>query len=763
MSNEELNIEDFVNANWLNVLNYVQTPHCSDYSIEYRAASEKAKALGDERSAYALNLIEQVTGIILTDDPDEPFEPMISWGNGRSAKPTDFTAHELGLIHSLVEGCTDPEMRARLNDILWVAEKDHAAGRAAIDEYLNSARSLRHSHWAKFDGCIIRAVQLAKKFGGRQNFLLQKCKDYIDGVLAESLESGDDQTAMGMIDILHEEKLSKPENIPRDLSAIVDRLIERRQYHEAHHSMGVLIQAYRKLHQDAEVVKVQLSESNLYEKEADLKAADGHFLVASDHMMKAINIRKTIGQSKESLEAAYQKLYDYQQKSADNMKPVSSEIMTITHEQVCAIKDIVSGKRFVEALVLMTRTLNPRGRAETEKAYEESTNGLVFQKIVSTQVITSRGAVVGQIPAFDPSADEDEAEERLMMHLYQHSSRARQMDGLWIDMMREEIDNEHHPSLNDFIDIFRNHPFIEPGHERVFARGLKAGMNGDLMGCLHFLAPQIESSLRHVLRNAGFNMSKINNNGTQDELHISEILTKHKAAVIDMLGEETYFNLRGLLITKYSTNFRHRALHGLMEDADFENFEILYLWWLVLRILLAHIRLIKAPIPTAATERAVEPEDTPESHPIESEDVSDEISHPEVAQEPKAETITQIGFSWKSGGPTDGKWYLVLENSGPEISFGRIEIPSGSPIELTTIPRAGLLVRQGGKINIEGRVLTDQEVTDAENPQGMHPFSFELFFNNGEKQYRQRCVTEQGLRHGFKTEESIAVVPDLPA
>ena len=44
MSNDDLNVEDFTNANWLGVLNYVQTPHYSDNNIEYHAASEKAKA-----------------------------------------------------------------------------------------------------------------------------------------------------------------------------------------------------------------------------------------------------------------------------------------------------------------------------------------------------------------------------------------------------------------------------------------------------------------------------------------------------------------------------------------------------------------------------------------------------------------------------------------------------------------------------------------------------------------------------------------------
>jgi hypothetical protein len=117
--------------------------------------SLKAKGAGDERLADTFRLLAGVlrTSVELMGDIDSSTDQFF-------VTPSILTADERALLASLVERVSDPELRARFADYLWIANRDRKYGEVAVDDYLASALRLRDPE--KWPGCVGRYERAAK-------------------------------------------------------------------------------------------------------------------------------------------------------------------------------------------------------------------------------------------------------------------------------------------------------------------------------------------------------------------------------------------------------------------------------------------------------------------------------------------------------------------------------------------------------------------------------------------------------------------------
>ncbi len=138
---------------------------------------------------------------------------------------------------------------------------------------------------------------------------------------------------------------------------------------------------------------------------------------------------------------------------------------------------------------------------------------------------------------------------------------------------------EHPVKLSDWEQIVGDNFFVPVGRERIFARGLHAGLTGDLLVASHLLIPQLENSFRTVLRGHGILTSKIDR-GVEREMYLHELLPM--ADFKQIFGDDLAFELRGLLVEQTSSNLRHGLSHGLFDHDVFYSTEVLYLWWVIL-------------------------------------------------------------------------------------------------------------------------------------------------------------------------------------
>jgi type I restriction enzyme R subunit len=116
----------------------------------------------------------------------------------------------------------------------------------------------------------------------------------------------------------------------------------------------------------------------------------------------------------------------------------------------------------------------------------------------------------------------------------------------------------------------------------TYARGLYYGFQGDYVSAAHILMPQVEASLRHILKEAGFETSKLNAEGLQEEKTLTQLFQMEHLSKV--FGPDMLFELRGLLDEKSGDNFRNLLLHGLQDDDDLSGSLPVYFYWLVLHL-----------------------------------------------------------------------------------------------------------------------------------------------------------------------------------
>jgi hypothetical protein len=94
----------------------------------------------------------------------------------------------------------------------------------------------------------------------------------------------------------------------------------------------------------------------------------------------------------------------------------------------------------------------------------------------------------------------------------------------------------------------------------------------------------LENSLRHILKGAGERVSTLNPSGIQEALRIGALLDHPKT--VEIFGEDTVQDLKGILIDRTYGNLRNEVSHGLVTWGTFHQPCCVYLWWLVLRFVL---------------------------------------------------------------------------------------------------------------------------------------------------------------------------------
>lgn len=149
----------------------------------------------------------------------------------------------------------------------------------------------------------------------------------------------------------------------------------------------------------------------------------------------------------------------------------------------------------------------------------------------------------------------------------------------------------------DFLPFLINNPLVSPGREYIIAQGLHAGLNYDFVTSTHLLIPQIEESLRYILIRFKIATASFDDNGIQNELNLNQFLKDEKFAgpLKKVFGEDFIFDLRGLLVERFSSNLRNDMAHGLIDYRSLFTVSPIYFWWLALRFyVVLHICILKA-------------------------------------------------------------------------------------------------------------------------------------------------------------------------
>ena len=182
--NEALTIEDFNSSGWHEVIDQAASKQLYAYSSGFTTRAKEAAEAGDRKRQDVYTILVAATEARLaTGREGPPFVSWPEWGGQRTLIPDDIPDMHLDVLRKLAPTIADPELRARIADILWVRRRDHQMAALAVDAYLEVAQALEHPvSWIEGLKRAHRALQIAPVLG-RNGPHLQRATVYVDDLI----------------------------------------------------------------------------------------------------------------------------------------------------------------------------------------------------------------------------------------------------------------------------------------------------------------------------------------------------------------------------------------------------------------------------------------------------------------------------------------------------------------------------------------------------------------------------------------------------
>lgn len=556
---------------------------CEHYMFPYFEAAKKANEDGDEAAFEVYRLL----GTILSfhpnfDFPENPYEPHAKYESGETTPiPNELTKYDIEAIKQLTTLSKDTALRSRLFDLVWIVKKDHKACAEAVESYIATAEKLDGTgdvhHATKY---FQRGIQLASKLG-RDKPLFESAIHALEKA-AKSTASDPNKSSWEYLNLCLQFRCVDPSEFASISTGIAKKATEEEEFYGIIRYWGLAADFHKiaQNHDEEKFARIEAAKGFLVQTESHVAGPVVSYMAAAGVLSQGIEALRQAGAQKDFVKLLREKLKEYQQKSIKEFGSIPIEIDNT--DGINHAKKVIENQSLEDALINFAfgePLLHPN---EVKEEVLEIAKETPLMHILGTKLVDKEGRPTGKKDGF-LHAKGEERESALQAELFSHASFywLKRATG-YIRAGRLQILNDHEPTLQDLSFLVTNNPFIPPGHERIFLRGIHAGFHGDLLASSHFLVPQIENSLRYVLESQNVDVSNLNSDGLQPLKMLGALFAMPETT--NIFGEEFCFELRGFLIEKTGYSFRDRIAHGFVSEADCYSVPAENIWWLILRL-----------------------------------------------------------------------------------------------------------------------------------------------------------------------------------
>jgi len=579
--NPPLTKDDFINSRWQDVVNSSERKECLAYSSSFWKKIQEAKEAGNDKEQAVFEILAAVTSVPIYSESHEEFF---------SEHFQNLTDEHLDFLAAIAPDISDPELQARVADILWVRRHDHQMAQLAVTAYLQSATELEDLiEWLWCFERIEQALRLSRKI----NYQPEVVITHIETVLERY--NGEDPSWLSakLMGLLQEYRLgdsTKYAALAEKAATLAEseyRWCRARAYWE-------IKARWHLIEKDGEKERAALmlaAETYVKEAEDALKQNNLPYTTASDDLQRAVEAFRRIRGTKEETtdakaraEEVHKLLIKYQQESLKEFVDISQEVDI--SDDVEKARTHVKGKEFQDALFALALLGTSPRVSYLRQRVQEMARKAPLSHLSPAVMVNEKGKVVAHRSTSVLSSAPDEAEAATRFEMYRFAVEYQRLHALaFIEPPIHQINLEHSVRVKDLLPIVSNSPFVPPEREYLFAKGLYAGLIGDFFTSTHILIPQIENSVRYLLWKRGAITSGLNDKGIQNEHYLTSTLyPRNYPEITSIFDEDTLFDLQGLLVEHSGSNLRNRMAHGLINDNGFFSPLMSYLWWLTLRL-----------------------------------------------------------------------------------------------------------------------------------------------------------------------------------
>ncbi|WP_046018075.1 DUF4209 domain-containing protein [Marinomonas sp. S3726] len=593
-SNELYARDDFVACGWCyDVL--VEDQY--GYSSVMRSLEESAKKKlesGLEKQGKILNLLSRSASMLLSPTSiNEPFKPYFQnfEAGRRSPLPEDFTEDELQFFDEILVDVTEPWLKSRLADLLWLCKKprnpDHA--KTAIDSYIS--HGLDSDTWHRdVNNCWERAARLCMQL--RDFDRLDIIKNQLFAAFGLEYSNCKFMTLWlaELMDKLNIDTNFK-ESIAYKLFNNGNDLVDLGDFNSARSYYEMSAKKYKQSDDIKGWLESLVALANCFEREACFRSSDSN-MVANSFYENAIQAYRRIPikyrddyNVSERIDGIRKKISVTGRGSLDEMGLIETPGVDLS-DTIEASTSHVSGKQSVEEVLIYFVGLSsgPNYSALRSSA-QKSIKGSLISSLCGSTHMSSDGRVVGKTPPMNFNAGEGDQDNAAVLNLQvqQHFGIETQLivQGRILPALRQIL-MEHRVTKELLQALCHHSPIVPEDRSYLLGHALWLGFEHDFGSSIHLLCPQVEHIVRMKLKEAGAHTSNIDRAGIEHENGLSTLMELPNVSQI--FGEDFCFELKSIFTDSLGANLRNEVAHGLLSDNSSSSITSVYAWWMILRV-----------------------------------------------------------------------------------------------------------------------------------------------------------------------------------
>jgi len=556
-------------------------------SVAYHQASATTSSPCKE----VYRLLGETAGIHLTPaERGRIWGPGISFGDRRSMIPSDLRGEQSDVLEAVLPRVKHPALRARIADIVWTNDmRKGGVAMTAIDAYCDCVEGL-------MDGSLKaaypvgsrdlvdaqtpahRALQIASATTKRGTPLPDRVIAVLATLYGEALKDGQPVIFSRIVQLCVDYKIIEPKEAATDLETAANAKpdIYPEAIRMALDFAGVL---YKRIDDQESEQRCQLGAVRQMLRMRD--ECDQAGAKASWVMDALLRLRQIKGEDALALENNLEdELRRLQRASLREMETFAVNI-EIPAERDRIVK-MFSEMDFCTALksfaLLDSSPKMEDLKAEALKHGQKSPLNTMW----SVKHIDNEGKTVAN--TVGAGSGEPPYDWYLNMIARAESLRRAMVAASNIEPGRLLINDMVAIEERHFIPIVWQSAFVPRLQAPLYALGFARFFQGDFASAAHLLIPQLEPSLRYILKARGADPTKRRDDATEEDRSLDAIIGNHRAELVDILGAPLLDELDRVFNIQPGPALRHDVAHGQMSAGQCYSPDVIYACWLLYRV-----------------------------------------------------------------------------------------------------------------------------------------------------------------------------------
>jgi hypothetical protein len=563
-----------------------------------RSSNEMVNAEMTEHSKVLELLARAVSMMLVATRLNEPFKAYFQdfQAGRRSDLHEDFTAEELVFFEDILSDITEPWLKARLADLLWLLKKpknpEHA--KVAIDSYITHV--IDDDTWHRdVNNCWERAARLCIQIQDVDR--LEDIKKELFQAFCSEYPRSKFMT-LWIADLLDKLKIDREfkEDIALSLHRKGDELKVDSDFYAARSYFELASKKYQQCADEKGWLESLIAIAECFELEADSRSSDSN-LAANSFYENAIQAYRGIPTKHRDSNGIEGKITTIRTKITQSGKASLGEMSLLKMSKI-DISDManssikyVSGKHSPEeALMYFTSLFKGPEYEKLAANAKESMKRSLFSSLFGANHMSSDGRVIAKTPAMNLDAGEDDPANQAALHkqIQQQFSIEVQfvVEGQILPALRQLL-MEHRFTKELMVAICHQSPIVPNCRENLLGYALWLGFEHEFGSAIHLLCPQIEHIVRSQLKEADAHTSNIDKYGIENENGLGTLMELPDA--LRIFGEDLAFEIKSVFTESLGFNLRNNVAHGLLDDNASSSISTIYAWWMILRLIIRSI------------------------------------------------------------------------------------------------------------------------------------------------------------------------------